>query len=80
MAVSHTAVAGVERGGRRSRRRDFSGLAPEAGVARLRRTADPVNPGLPEREDPAWPVAAQVWNWAEGVVLFGHGPGASAFL
>ncbi|MBY8882915.1 hypothetical protein [Actinacidiphila acidipaludis] len=31
-------------------------------------------------EYPAWPAAAQVWNWAEGAVLFGYGPSPAQFL
>ena len=44
------------------------------------RTAElpPRTPAL--AEDPAWPTAAEVWNWAEGAVLLGVGPAAARFL
>ncbi|SEO96836.1 hypothetical protein [Actinacidiphila rubida] len=55
------------------RRRPATGRAPAPVAGRPPR--DAAGP-----RDRAWPTAEQVWNWAEGAVLFGHGPGPAPFL
>jgi len=83
MAASHTAVAGFGRGDGRGARARGAGRLREAGPAGLEGPggAGRANPrAVLDGEDPAWPAAAQVWNWAEGVMLSGYGPSAASFL
>lgn len=37
-------------------------------------------PAPPVSAEPARPTGAQVWNWAESVVLSGYGPGPCGLL
>lgn len=57
------------------RRRPAGGRVPAPVAVTGRPPRDAAGP-----QDRPWPTAEQVWNWAEGAVLFGHGPGPAPFL
>ena len=67
MAVSHTAVAA-------------EAPLPITGRTIPARTTELPHRAAKSADEPAWPAATQVWNWAEGVVLLGYGPSAAQFL